>query len=133
MHAAVKGLHSIGIVHRDLRIENILFSKDDDNRLVVADLECRWGQRLAPEIDRGDDLNGSEKSDIYDIGNCIRCMIYANVPFTAQVEWPVPPPFDIVVEACMRRDPGKRPGLDELCRMVEQIESTMEEEGISAP
>ena len=129
---AVKCLHSIGIVHRDLHIENILFSPND-NRLVVADLECRWGQRSAPEIVRGDvlDAGWSEKSDIYDIGRIIRCMIYANVPFTAQVEWPVPPPFDVIVEACMRQDPVQRPSLDELLRMMEQIGVTIEKESVS--
>lgn len=125
--AAVKCLHSIGIVHRDLHIENILFSQDG-NRLVVADLECRWGQRRAPEINRRDilDAGWSEKSDIFDIGSCIRCIVYANVPFTRQVEWPVPPPFDVVVEACMRQDPKQRPSLDELSHMVEQIQPMME-------
>lgn len=131
--AAIRHLHSIGIVHRDLHLENVLFSKDD-NRLVVADLECRWGQRLAPEIDRRDvlDAGWSEKSDIFDMGTYIRCMIYANIPFTPEVEWPVPPPFDDIVEACVRRDPGQRPDLDELSRMVERIESTTENGSISA-
>jgi hypothetical protein len=31
-------------------------------------------------------------------------------PLTAQVAWPVvPPPFDRIVEACMRRAPEQRP------------------------
>lgn len=42
-------LHSLGIVHRYLRIDNCL-SADESNRLVVCDLESRWGQRAAPKI-----------------------------------------------------------------------------------
>ncbi|CAJ2511848.1 Uu.00g074730.m01.CDS01 [Anthostomella pinea] len=42
-------LHSVGIVHRDLRVAKLLFS-DHGRRLVVCDLEGRWGNRSAPEI-----------------------------------------------------------------------------------
>ena len=61
----------------------------------------------------------TEKSDIYDISLCIQCMIYACFPATWQVEWPVPPPFHGIVEACTRASPQQRPSLDELFTMVE--------------
>ena len=120
--AALKCLHSLGIVHRDLRIENLLFSADGQH-LVVCDLESRWGLRWAPELTHNRDLEAgwTEKSDIYDLGNCIKGFIYANAPITCQVEWPVPPPFDTVVEACMRTNPQERPTLDELSNLVEGI------------
>ncbi|AEO68438.1 ab076a82-6106-491f-8b61-0ba7eeb2d57e [Thermothielavioides terrestris] len=120
---ALSCLHSLGIVHRDLRIDNCLFTPDG-SRLVVCDLESRWGQRAAPEIafDGGVDNSGwTTRSDIYDIGNCIKCMVYANAPITNQVEWPVPEPLQAVVEACMRKSPDDRPTLLELRKMVEAI------------
>lgn len=116
-------LHHLGIVHRDLRIDNCLFTQDG-SRLVVCDLESRWGQRAAPEItfDGGvEDSGWTTRSDIYDIGNCIKCMVYANAPITKQVEWPVPEPLQAVVEACMRKSPDDRPTLLELRKMVEAI------------
>ncbi|KGO75386.1 hypothetical protein PITC_080720 [Penicillium italicum] len=120
--AALKILHSLGIVYRDLHIENLLFSTDGQT-LILADLEGRWGQRSAPEIVLEDtlDSNWTEKSDIYDIGVVIKCIIYANIPITSEVEWPVPPPFDRIVEACTRTDPAERPELIELEAMVESI------------
>jgi serine/threonine protein kinase len=42
-------LHSMGIVHRDLRVDNLLLSEDGEC-LVICDLESRWGNRNAPEI-----------------------------------------------------------------------------------
>lgn len=42
-------LHSIGIVHRDLRTDNLLFS-DDGERLIICDIGGRWGRRSAPEV-----------------------------------------------------------------------------------
>jgi len=117
---AVKALHAHGIVHRDLHIENLLFS-NDGQRLVVADLECRWGLRWAPEIvcDDGNDSGWTRKSDICDVGTCIQCLIYANVPVTRQVEWAVPAPFDGLVGMCKRSDPEGQPSAGQLLDLLE--------------
>ncbi|KAF2022143.1 hypothetical protein BU24DRAFT_488419 [Aaosphaeria arxii CBS 175.79] len=120
---ALKCLHSIGIIHKDLRVDNLLWSVDGQ-RAIVCDLESRWGQRQAPEVsqNRGLDAGWTAKSDIYDLGDCIKGMVYNNAPITRQVEWPVPPPFESIVEACMRTNPKDRPTLDELQVLVEAID-----------
>lgn len=120
--AAFRCLHGLGIVYRDLHIENLLFTKSGD-RLVLGDLEGRWGQRSAPEIAREDRLDSgwTEKSDIFDLGTCIKCIIYANIPISPYVEWPVPQPFQAIVEACRRPSPASRPDLNTLQAMVEAI------------
>jgi hypothetical protein len=112
-------LHSVGIVHRDLRADNLVFSPDGQ-RLVIIDLESRWGVRAAPEVAANGGLHdsGSTKSDIYDIGNCVKSMVYANQPITFFVEWPVPAPLQAVVDACMCPDVRGRPTLAELRSMV---------------
>jgi serine/threonine protein kinase len=103
--AALKVLHSLGIVYPDLRIENLQLSTEGQT-LVLADLESRWGQLSAPEIVLEHRLasNWTGKSGIYDIGVVIKCIIYANVSRTSEVEWPVtPPPFDrIVAHVCVQ-------------------------------
>jgi serine/threonine protein kinase len=116
-------LHNVGIVHRDLRSDNIVFS-EDGKRLLICDLESRWGMRLAPEVAlRGgiEDSGWSPMSDIYDIGGCIKSMVYANHPLTNFVEWPVPHPLQAIVDACMRPAAGERPSLAELREMVDKI------------
>ncbi|KAI9822865.1 MAG: hypothetical protein M1826_000358 [Phylliscum demangeonii] len=122
--AALRCLHGLGIVHREIRVDNLLFSADGA-RLAVCDLEGRWGQRWAPELDfgRGLDAGWTEKSDIYDLGVCIRHLIYANALITAQVDWPVPAPFEDIAKACTRAAPGDRPTLDQLSDMVNRIPS----------
>lgn len=120
---ALDCLHSVGIVHRDLRADNLLFS-GDGARLVVCDLEGRWGERKAPEVAFHGGLESSgwtPKSDVFDMGNCIKSMVYANAPITPFVEWPVPSPLQAVVEACMRPRPEERPTLAELRVMVGKI------------
>ncbi|TFB00856.1 hypothetical protein CCMA1212_007397 [Trichoderma ghanense] len=117
---ALACLHSVGIVHRDLRTANLLFSHDGE-RLVVCDLESRWGEREAPELafQGGPDNSGwTPRSDIFDVGNCIKSMVYANAPITHFAEWPVPPPLQAIVEACMRPRPEDRPTLADLRLMV---------------
>ncbi|KLU88763.1 hypothetical protein MAPG_07747 [Magnaporthiopsis poae ATCC 64411] len=121
---ALATMHAAGIVHRDLRVENMLFG-EDGQRLVVCDLEGRWGQRVAPEVawEGGPEDSGwSERSDVYDAGACIKGMVYANAPITPQVEWPVPEPLRREVEACMRESPEARPIVGELREMVEAID-----------
>lgn len=115
-------LHSLGIVHRDLRIDNLLFSSDN-SRLLICDLEGRWEKRKAPEISPRPILNAgwTEKLDIYDLGHIIKGMIYGNVPMTNQVEWYIPPPFDTIVAACTRDSPTEHPNLDDLYTMVSRI------------
>ncbi|KAJ5106746.1 hypothetical protein N7456_003421 [Penicillium angulare] len=121
--SGMKVLHSLGIVHRDLRIDNILFSSDH-SRVIICDLESRWGNRLAPEVSKDFvlDAGWSEKSDLYDLGYLVKGMIYGNAPVTNAVQWNVPNALAAVVEACTRHEPGDRPGLDDVYAMVEKIE-----------
>lgn len=118
-------LHSVGIVHRDIRLDNLLF--DEDNRqVVICDLESRWGNRLALEIQ---DTTGHEgvwtvKTDIFDLGSCLRDLIYMNSRILPTVDWIVPPPFDRIVAACVQQKPEDRPSLIELRSMVEEIRDT---------
>ncbi|KAK0741737.1 kinase-like domain-containing protein [Apiosordaria backusii] len=115
-------LHSLEIIHRDLRIDNLVFSRDN-SRLLICDLESRWGNRLAPEISRRPvlDAGWTKKSDIYDLGMTIKGMIYGNTPITNLVEWHAPPPLDDIVASCLRISPEDRPSLDEVYDMVENI------------
>ena len=114
----VRCLHALGIVHGDLRIDNVVFSHDGA-RLLIIDLEGRWGNRLAPENSGYDNLDAgwTEKSEIYDVGPLIKGMVYGNDAITNAVEWPVPKPLDAFVAACMRHRPEERPSLDELYAM----------------
>jgi serine/threonine protein kinase len=122
----LEALHSVGIVHRDFRADNFVFSRDG-RRLVIIDLDSRWGVRAAPEIapiGGLDDSGWSTKSDIYDIGNCTKSMVYANQPIPFFVEWPVPAPLQAIVDTCMRPNPQDRPTLAQLRSLVEGIEDS---------
>ncbi|KAK1658103.1 kinase-like domain-containing protein [Colletotrichum godetiae] len=121
--SGVKTLHSLGIVHRDLRIDNFVFSSDS-SQIIIVDLESHWGIRQAPELSRDPDLDAGwhEKSDIYDLGDVIRHMVLGNAPIIDRVDIPVPAPLSQIVEACTHTLPEKRPSLDELHLMVSDLE-----------
>lgn len=116
-------LHSVGIVHHDLRIDNLVFTPNGGLRTCIIDLENRWGNRLAPKISKEPVLNAgwSEKSDIYDLGYVIKGMIYNNAPITYLVEWDIPLPLKPVVETCTWMSSADRPSLIELYNMVMEI------------
>jgi len=50
-------------------------------------------------------------------------MVYANAPFTPQVEWPVPAALDAILKSCERQAPEGCPSLEDLRAMVESIEA----------
>lgn len=84
---------SLKILHRDLRIDNFVSSKDG-SRLVICDLESRWGSR--PSARRETRLQGrgwterTKASDICDVGVAIKGMIYGNTPISNLVEGQCP-------------------------------------------
>lgn len=123
--SGLEALHSVGIVHRDLRLPNLLFD-EEEGAVVICDLESRWGNRLAPEIEDTTGYEGvwSVETDIFDLGVCLRDLIYMNNPILRTLERAVPSPFDKIFEACVQTKPERRPSLKELRSMVEQIEDT---------
>jgi len=120
--AGLRFLHSKGIIYKDLRIDNLVFSSDGQD-VFICDLESKWGNRDAPEVDESSltDVGWSERSDIYDFGNLIRHLLIGNYPLLPTVQWTIPEPFESIATACTADDPFKRPALDELATVFTSI------------
>ena len=91
--------------------------------MVLCDIESRWGRRVALEIASIGELDSgwTYRSDIFDIGNCIKFIAYANAPIMFQVEWPVPQPLQAILDVCMSQAPTERASRLELQEMLQNI------------
>ncbi|KAF8070066.1 kinase-like domain-containing protein [Lyophyllum atratum] len=122
---AVSFLHSLGIIHRDLHIRNVLVTADFQN-MLLCDFECHWGSSEAPEIRRSLHLSHSErpyteKSDVYCFGLMLNSIIMVNLPRNPWVHFTAPPPFSSILQACRAENCVDRPSMREVKAMLEAI------------
>ncbi|KAK2765570.1 hypothetical protein FQN54_008424 [Arachnomyces sp. PD_36] len=122
--SGLKVLHSLGILQRNLG-HSSLFVRFPGGKpeLVIGDLGSRYPNTEAPEFPTAGPLPDefTEKSDIYDIGDVIKYMVYCEPAITNVAQGKVPAPLQTIVEACQQVNPDLRPGLGSLQQMVENI------------
>ena len=91
---AVSYIHSLGIVHRDLKVENITINKQNEVKLVDFGFAVKHnGKKLkdilgtpnymGPEISLRKDYNG-EANDVWALGVIFYFMITGKYPFTGK-------------------------------------------------
>ncbi|KAI9074506.1 hypothetical protein K1719_020068 [Acacia pycnantha] len=148
-------LHSQGILHRDLKSENLLLG--GDMRVKVADfgISCQESERfttnefigtyrwMAPEMLRK--KNHTKKADVYSFGIVLWELLTALTPYEnmtpeqaafaasqKNVRPPLPPEcplaFRSLVTRCWAANPHKRPHFDEIVSSLEGYSESLKED-----
>ena len=146
--------HSRGVIHRDLKLENVMFKNKDDEDLYVKVIDFGIAGVAVDKVDSGTlsymapeclekvAADTTPAIDVWAIGVMFYAMIFGVLPFSAEDEKglvkqiksdqvkfpkssPITPEGKEVIKAMLQKDPTKR---IELIDFVTQPYNTMEEE-----
>ncbi|KAJ0049179.1 hypothetical protein Pint_15428 [Pistacia integerrima] len=148
-------LHSQGILHRDLKSENLLLGEDMCVKVADFGISClesqcgsakgftgtyRW---MAPEMIK--EKHHTKKVDVYSFGIVLWELLTALTPFDNMTPEqaafavcqknarPLLPPtcpgaFSHLINRCWSSDPHKRPRFDEIVLILESYSASLEED-----
>ena len=141
--SAIEYLHKNNIVHRDIKLENILFDDNEDAKLIDFGLSKyiknnellsdKPGSEIytAPEILLTDDKYDGFLADIWSLGICFYAMKFFNFPFlnenynsyseclkneklTFPEDRKASPQFKDLIKRILEKDPKKRITLEQI-------------------
>lgn len=98
--SAVHYCHQKGVIHRDLKLENVLISNLEFMKIKVVDFGisgyCKDNSSektdagtlkyMPPELHSGEYINASQAMDVWAIGIMLYAMLFGHVPFTGQTQ-----------------------------------------------
>lgn len=137
--SAVDYIHQLGIIHRDIKLDNILMNDFGDIKLTdfglaiegqseAAEISGIAGTPLymAPEVITGKSV--SNKSDVYAFGICIYYLLIGEAPFqneniqhlihshcnvvparVDEIDSEIPKVWADFIASCLEKNPAKRP------------------------
>lgn len=112
-------LHERGMVHRDVKPENVIVQPDGAARLVDFDLSGPRGEDfglpvrigtaafLSPEAERGEDQTA--QSDLYGVGLLLYWGLHGELPFDGAPRRTNGDPLATLCEELLAEEPGQRP------------------------
>jgi serine/threonine protein kinase len=126
--AALDHAHAKGIVHRDVKPDNVIITPDDENAILVdfgIALSTDDSKSLtkegyvigtpaymSPEQASGDDLDG--RSDLFSLGITLYETLSGHLPHPgtyqslSDANEAIPPAFDELIKACLAQDKNAR-------------------------
>lgn len=138
----LKYIHSLGIIHRDIKLENIVVTNNNQVKIIDYDFMIKIGDSIdrcgtpyyvSPETIEGVWIDS--KSDIWSLGVVIYCILVGDYPFDGDTDeelfdnicfnsvdtTKLPKKYKILVSNMLEKNPIKRIGLDEVLEMVKDL------------
>lgn len=95
---AIDDCHQKGVIHRDLKLENVLFETKAHTKIKVVDFgisgRCKGNtserndagtlRYMSPEVLQDNFSNANPAMDVWSIGIMIYCMVYDKFPFNGE-------------------------------------------------
>ena len=137
----VKECHEAGVVHRDIKDENILMAEDEHGRPVLKLIDFGSGAVVNPNNKPYIDFDGTRvyappewirtasytaiPAAVWSLGVLLYDMIVGDIPFEndesilnshfrIRTEMPITREVVNLIRACLRQNPNARPSLDEI-------------------
>ena len=137
----VKGCYDAGVVHRDIKDENILVTHDEQGKPVLKLIDFGSGAVVTPENSPFTDFDGTRvysppewirtgtytgiPAAVWSLGVLLYDMIIGDIPFHSDQEIlnsnfsiksqvPISREVDFLIRSCLRQNPNCRPTLDEI-------------------
>jgi serine/threonine protein kinase len=135
-------IHDLGIIHRDIKLENIIVTNKGDVKIIDYDFLIKIGEDIdicgtpyyiAPEVIEG--ININEKSDIWSLGVAIYLILVGDYPFDAENstdlfvkitknkfhEYLIPDSYRLLLKAMLEKDPNKRISLADIITILKRM------------
>ena len=138
----LKYLHSMGCIHRDIKLENIIITLDNVVKIIDYDFLidgydphgscCGTLNYISPEI-----LNNEfydESTDVWSLGISIYCILTCKYPFDGKESvvykkiktlhpnmTDIPSEWLVIVSGLLQKDPKKRMNLNQLLNLINSM------------
>jgi len=133
-------MHKKGILHRDLKLSNLVIDIEDKKTVKIIDLGvakaleeyCNTYCRgtiiyMAPEVKNKKRLIYGQKADVYSFGALSSCLWHGDKRFNpARVSFTgLPKKLETMLIRCVHEDPKKRPYCREVLALIDSLLSNL--------
>lgn len=139
--SGLKYIHSFGLIHRDIKLENIIVNSDNIVKIVDYDFMTKHSNLnyrgtpyyISPEVIK--DIDVDQRSDIWSLGIIMYTMLVGDYPFDGKndqelydnilnnniKEYKIPKLYRGLITELLKKDPNKRIALSDAFVILKEL------------